>query len=164
MSGSALVIGGGVVGCASALSLARLGWRVELLEAGTVGGGCSHGNCGYVCPSHVLPLAVPGAVGTALRAMLRGDAAITIAPRLDPTLARWLFRFWKQCRNDLAVTSARGRHALLTSSRSLYEQLFREEGVDAHLEEKGLLLVYPNEREFQAHSETAAWLGTEFGI
>ena len=164
MNRRAVVIGGGVVGCASALSLARLGWQVELLESGTIGGGCSHGNCGYLCPSHVMPLAVPGAVGNALRQMIRGTGALQVAPRLDPTLARWLWRFWRQCRQDLAEKSARGRHALLTSSRALYDQMFRTEGVEGVIADRGLLLVYPNESEFAAHEKTAKWLKSEFGI
>ena len=57
-----LVIGGGVIGTACAYSLAKAGRTVTLVERGRHGGACSHGNCGYVCPSHVLPLAVPGAV------------------------------------------------------------------------------------------------------
>src|SRR4051794_12747906 len=65
----AVVIGAGVVGAASAYYLAEAGWDVTVIDRGTFGGGCSHGNCGYVCPSHVLPLAEEGALGRALGAM-----------------------------------------------------------------------------------------------
>ena len=58
-----VVVGGGVIGTACAYYLAKAGRRVTLLDRGRVGGGCSHGNCGYVCPSHVLPLAAPGRCG-----------------------------------------------------------------------------------------------------
>ena len=37
----------------------QAGWAVTVLD-GRFGAGCSHGNCGFVCPSHVLPLAEPG--------------------------------------------------------------------------------------------------------
>jgi D-amino-acid dehydrogenase len=57
--GRVVVIGSGVVGTACAYYLARSGWQVTLLERGDFGMGCSHANCGYVCPSHVLPLATP---------------------------------------------------------------------------------------------------------
>ena len=59
----AIVIGGGVIGAACAASLSQAGWQVTILERGEFGRGCSHGNCGFICPSHVLPLAEPGAIG-----------------------------------------------------------------------------------------------------
>ena len=63
----AVVIGGGVIGAASAHHLSKRGWDVTVLDASTFAGACSHGNCGLVCPSHVLPLSEPGAVRKALR-------------------------------------------------------------------------------------------------
>ena len=56
-----VVIGGGVIGASSAYFLRKAGFRVTLLEKDTLGSGCSHGNCGLVCPSDALPLASPGA-------------------------------------------------------------------------------------------------------
>jgi D-amino-acid dehydrogenase len=63
------VVGGGVIGVASAYYLARAGCAVTLVERDAVGMGCSHANCGLVCPSHVLPLAEPGALGQVLRTL-----------------------------------------------------------------------------------------------
>ncbi|MGI8561372.1 MAG: FAD-dependent oxidoreductase, partial [Luteimonas sp.] len=51
-----LVIGGGVIGLASALALTEAGRSVRVLEAQTVGSGSSHGNCGTITPSHAAPL------------------------------------------------------------------------------------------------------------
>ena len=164
MGGTAVVIGGGLIGCSSAFALTGRGLKVQVLDAGTIGGGCSHGNCGYLCPSHVMPLAVPGAVGQALRAMATGSPAIRIAPRFDRSLWNWLWQFWRRCRPELAAVSARGRHALLQSSRSIYERWFREEGIDGELDETGLLLVFKGEREFAAHRHLALRLQSEFGI
>ena len=163
MAGRVVVIGGGVVGTSTALSLADRGFSVELIEAGTVGGGCSHGNCGYLCPSHVRPLAVPGAVRGAISAWLAGSGALRIAPRFDPTLWRWLWSFARRCRAPLAEESSRGRHALLNSSRALYRRL-ETRGFEGELDETGLLLVYRSEREFEAHARTAELLKKEFAI
>ena len=71
MSRSVVIIGGGVIGAACAHYLVEDGWRVTILDRGRFGGGCSHGNCGLVCPSHVLPLAEPGAVRRSLWAMFQ---------------------------------------------------------------------------------------------
>ena len=53
------VVGGGVVGLATGHYLQKLGADPIIVEAGGVGGGCSRGNNGWVCPSVVD--AAPGA-------------------------------------------------------------------------------------------------------
>ena len=70
-SGRVIVVGGGVIGIASAYYLAKAGRDVTLIDRGEIAMGCSDGNCGLLCPSHVLPLAEPGAVSTALKALLK---------------------------------------------------------------------------------------------
>ena len=47
---SVLVIGGGIIGCASALELARRGCRVTVLERGTPGGEASSAAAGLLAP------------------------------------------------------------------------------------------------------------------
>ena len=51
-----VVIGGGVVGVASAYYLTRDGWDVTLLDKSGICAGSSYGNAGLVVPSHVVPL------------------------------------------------------------------------------------------------------------
>ena len=92
-----LILGGGVIGLASAWYLLAAGRGVTVLDQGTVGCGSSHGNCGTLTPSHATPLALPGTLGTALRWLLRPDAPLRIKPRADPALARWLFEFARRC-------------------------------------------------------------------
>src|SRR5690606_26189246 len=64
-----LILGGGAIGLATALSLLEAGRGVRVLEAGRVGGATSHGNCGTITPSHAPPLAAPGVPLRALRWM-----------------------------------------------------------------------------------------------
>ena len=102
-----LVVGGGVIGLAMRLALAEAGRSVRVLEAGTVGCGASHGNCGTITPSHALPLAAPGTIGRALRWMFTPDAPLYIQPRFDPALWAWLLRFAARC--NRARLAAGGR-------------------------------------------------------
>src|SRR3546814_11314852 len=69
-----LVVGGGLIGLASALALLDAGRSVRVLEANTAGCGSSHGNCGTITPSHAAPLTAPGKVAKALHWMLTPDA------------------------------------------------------------------------------------------
>ena len=88
-----IVVGAGVIGLAMrAGTAAKPGRRVRVIDAGRIGGGASHGNCGTITPSHAPPLAAPGMVAVALRWMLTPDAPLYIKPRIDPLLWRWLLR------------------------------------------------------------------------
>jgi len=160
----AIVIGGGVIGCATAYYLTQQGWQVRLLEANEIGRGCSHGNCGFICPSHVLPLTVPGAVWPVLRRMFRRDSAIYVKPRWDPALWGWLARFALGCRRGPMMSRAAARHALLASSMKLYRQLVADESLNLEWEDRGLLLVFKSPHEFAAHGKIAALVRDEFGI
>ncbi|KAF1020106.1 MAG: D-amino acid dehydrogenase 1 [Paracidovorax wautersii] len=100
----ACVIGAGIVGAACAYALAREGWRVTLVDAGTQPGeGVSKANGAQLSYSYVEPLATP----TALRALpswllssWRGDADSPLRwrPRADLGHGRWLMAFTQACR------------------------------------------------------------------
>src|SRR5437870_254277 len=120
---SVVVIGSGVIGASCAYFLARDGWRVTIIDSGEFGRECSHGNCGFVCPSHVLPLAVPGAVSGALKALLTPNAPLSIKPRFSPALWSWLYRFARRCNTADMLEAGKGIQALLNSSRLLYPEI-----------------------------------------
>src|SRR5262249_43406438 len=158
MSGSrgpAIVVGGGVIGAACAYYLVRSGWQVTVLDKGALGRGCSHGNCGFVCPSHVLPLAGPGAVQMALRSMLSRNAPFSIKPRFDPGLWRWLLHFAWRCNRRDMLEAGRAIQALLNSSRQLYDELLRTEPIDCEWQALGTLHVLESHEGMDHHAETA---------
>lgn len=163
MSGrTAVVVGGGVIGVGCAHYLQAAGWSVTVIDRHGVGQGCSHGNCGLVCPSHVLPLAEPGAVGQALRSLLNPDAPFRVKPRFDPGLWRWLWRFARRCNQADMVAAGRGIQPLLTSSRRLYQELIETTGLDCEWQVRGLLFVYQTRAAFEAYAATDRLLTETF--
>ena len=158
------IVGGGVIGCFAALHLARCGCRVTLVERDSLGSGASHGNCGYICPSHVHPLCGPGAVLSGLRTMAKFGGALSIPPRWDPTLWRWLTRFTRHCNaNDFQYASA-ARHTLLQSSRNQYQQIADQDAQRIGWRPSGLLTVYRSQRDFDAFRSTASQLRDDYGV
>ncbi len=149
-----LVLGGGVIGLACALELAKAGRAVTVLEQGEIGRGSSHGNCGTITPSHAPPLAMPGMVRKALGYMLAPDAPFHIKPRFDLELMGWLLRFARRCnwRDFRTVTRVKGE--LLTRSRERLAELVRDERLACEFEENGTLYVYRDVREL----ESSGWL------
>lgn len=160
----AIVVGGGAMGCASAYYLAKQGLRVRVVEAGRIGGGASHGNCGYICPSHALPLTAPGAVGKTIGSAFNPDAALYIKPRLDPALWSWLTRFASRCRTKPMMQAAQARNALLASSMSLYRELLADESIDVEWQDRGLLFVFKSAEEFEAYGTGVELARREFGV
>jgi D-amino-acid dehydrogenase len=140
-----LIVGGGVVGLACGLALQEAGRQVRVLDAGEIGQGSSHGNCGTLTPSHALPLAAPGAIGRALRWMLTPDAPLYVPPRLDPSLWRWLLRFAGRCTADACLRAARSRAALLQASRAAFPHWLADHGIACEFEEAGVDHVFRTE-------------------
>jgi D-amino-acid dehydrogenase len=159
-----LVVGGGVIGAACAHYLCRSGWQVTIVDQGGFGKGCSHANCGFVCPSHVLPLAAPGAVKDGLKALFQSEGPLSIKPRFDPALWSWLYHFARRCNQRDMLEAGRAIHALLNSSRSLYQQLMDEEPFDCEWQTRGLLFVFLTRKGMDHYGHTEKLVREAFNI
>lgn len=157
-----VVVGGGLIGTASALFLARAGWRVTLIERRAIGGGSSGGNCGLVYPSHILPLAEPGMVALGLKALLCRNAPLKIKPRLDPALWSWFLHFARHCNTRDMLASAGGIQPLLESSLGLFRRMVENEGLECEWERNGLLFVYESTAQLDAYAPTDQLLRASF--
>ncbi len=137
-----LIIGGGAVGVCAAYYLREAGNSVTLVERGEIGSGASYGNMGLVVPSHSVPLAAPGVVAQGLKWMFNPDSPFYIKPRLDRTLFRWLWEFWKassEVRMRKAIPLIRD---LSLQSLSLFDELDNLDGVEFDYQRRGVLGVY----------------------
>jgi D-amino-acid dehydrogenase len=159
-----VVIGGGVIGAFCAWYLTVAGRRVTILDRGEFGAGCSHGNCGYVSPSHVLPLTAPGQIRRGLKGMISRNTALRIHPRLSPSFWKWMARFALRCNRKDMLQAGRGRTALLESSRRLYEEVITSQSLQAQWTTDGLLFVYRDQPEFENYAATDNLLRNEFGV
>ncbi len=158
------ILGGGVIGMMSALELARAGQRVAILDRNRLGAACSHGNCGYVCPSHVLPLTRPGVLRENGFKVLSPRSALYIKPRLSPALMGWMLRFARRCNERDMLAAADALHPILESSRALYDELFASTGIACDFEAGGLQYVYETPTAHAAFGETAAMLHERYGL
>jgi D-amino-acid dehydrogenase len=141
-----VVVGGGAIGVSVAYDLALRGVRTTLVERGTLGGGCSWGNAGLICPSHSAPLATPAALAEGLRGLLRRDGVFSIAPR--PGTAGWLLRYAAACRAERA---GRGMHAIRTLSVASLELHAELAALGTGFERRGILSVFETEARLRSH-------------
>jgi len=159
---SAIVVGGGVVGACCAYYLQQSGRQVTIVDKNRFGAACSHGNCGFVCPSHVLPLAEPGAVRSTLKALLTPNSPFSIKPRLDFRLWTWLLNFARRCNARDMLAGGRALHGLLASSMQEFERLVGAGELHCEWQKKGLLFVYRDQKLFEEYGATNKLLAEKF--
>lgn len=154
------VIGGGVIGLCVAHYLERGGADVVLLERDLMGGGCSKGNGGWVCPSISRPLPAPGLTLTSLRWMLRADSPLYIKPSAMPRLMGWLWAFRGYCNAESYAAGVAALAALNAATDRLYRGL-AEDGMEFERAESGTILAYDDESELRRTEELLTRLGEE---
>lgn len=159
-----VIVGGGVIGTACAYYLAKAGHAVTVLDRGDIGGACSHGNCGYVCPSHVLPLAVPGAIWATMKTAFARNSPLKVRIGYALRNLGWFLRFARKCNTRDMMAAAVGIQSLLKSSRRMYDELLETEGFDVEWDTHGLLFVFQSEKAFHHYEATDKLLRTEFDM
>ena len=152
-----LIIGGGVIGICCAYFLARRGAKVTLLERGDLGAGASSGNAGTIAPGHP-PINRPGRLREAFRLLFDRTSPLYIPPRLDPSLARWLWRFRQYCTASHVRATMQALAPLGHITRSLFDQLVAGEGLDCDYRSQGYHEVFRTESGLAAAQHEAALL------
>jgi len=158
-----IIIGGGVIGAATAYYLKQKGWSVTIIDKDRFGYGASHGNCGLIAPDHILPLNSTDNLIKGLGWVFKKDAPLLIKPRLDPALAKWLIRFVLHCNQKDILVSAEGRAVIMQSAIELYCALIDEEALDCDWEVKGALHIFKSRKEFENYGSADA-LKKKFGV
>jgi D-amino-acid dehydrogenase len=100
------VVGGGMVGLATAWFLQERGAEVTVFERRHIAAGSSWGNAGWLTPALTTPLPGPAALRQGLRALTDPDSPVHVPLRPDVHLWRFLFGFARRC------TSHRWRRAM----------------------------------------------------
>jgi D-amino-acid dehydrogenase len=153
-----LIIGGGIIGLASAYYLAKAGQKVRLLEQDTVGAGASHGNCGLIVTSHLVPLCAPGTIRHETQRWLKGRSPLYIKLTPDKQRFWWLLNFARKCNRNHLTHAINAREQILNHSRALYAELFHEEQIECDWEEKGVLKIFKSRSAMQTYGKTNALL------
>jgi D-amino-acid dehydrogenase len=164
MSDRVAVVGGGVIGACAAYYLARDGFRVTVLDRGRFGAACSHANCGFICPSHVLPLATPGAIWSTLKTLFQRSSPLKVRPGVAIRNMGWFLRFAGRCNERDMLAAGRAIQALLNSARTLFDDLLRDERLECEWETRGLLFVFRTAEPFEHYARVDDLLRREFAL
>jgi D-amino-acid dehydrogenase len=137
-----LIIGAGVIGLQAAYHLRQQGRSVLVVDQNEPGSGSSHGNCGLISPSHVLPNTLPGLPWKAFKWMFQSNAPFKVSPQLDGDFLRWMWGFWRNCDMAQVRATAPAIARILASSRQLLAEQVAAEQMAIEYQENGCLYVY----------------------
>lgn len=144
-----VIVGGGLIGLCSALTLSAAGHRVTIIEREHLGAGAATGNAGELTPQQVAPLASPNTVRDIFAGLFTRSSYLSIAFSQLPRLAGFGIGFLRAAGGARA---ARGEAALAQFAGELLPALHRFAAVGADISGggSGYLMTCSDENELAA--------------
>jgi D-amino-acid dehydrogenase len=144
-----IVLGAGMVGVSAALHLQKRGRAVALIDRRGPGEETSHGNAGIIQREGVVPYPFPR------DPLLIAKYAFNLLPEANlhwsalPSLAPWLYRYWRASTPAQLAATARGARPLIERCILEHEALMREAGVVELMRRTGYLRLYRSPRALE---------------
>lgn len=150
------VIGAGVIGCATAYQLARIGHEVQLLDAAPqAAAGTSFANGAQLSYSYVDPLANPATFWSIPKLLLDIESPFGIQLRPSISQWKWIASFLLNCTPD---RSQQGSLALLSTaslSRATLDRWIAEDELDLAVQRTGKLVLSSTQKSLQRQAKQA---------
>lgn len=153
-----VIIGGGIIGLACAYYLTKKNTSVRIIEQKIIGSGASHGNCGLLYFSGVIPLCAPGAVGHEIYRTIFEQSPLYIKPALDFKLFKWLIKFAAHCNLSHMNLASKAKNEILRYSLDLFNSLFSDHTLECDFEKTGHLTLFRDKKYFQKYKSTNSYL------
>ncbi|GAB3300455.1 NAD(P)/FAD-dependent oxidoreductase [Parasphingorhabdus pacifica] len=142
-----VVVGGGVVGLASAYRLAKAGCEVVVLETRTVGSAASHGNAAKIALAESGPVPAPGVILQSLRWLLKPDSPLWIKPSLAPDFVKFMMAMARHC-NERDFRSGLQTHLRLASDAVDLLEDYAADGISFEMHKAGVLLAFETRQRY----------------
>ena len=148
------VIGAGVIGTCIAAKLVEDGHGVTLIDPLEPGRATSYGNAGGMAATSVTPLSMPGTIWKVPGWLADPLSPLTIRWSYLPTLAPWLWRFWRAGTPEKVEKQADAISALLKRTYTDWDPLWKAAGLDAMVKRDGCLCLYETRADYEADALT----------
>ena len=159
-----LVLGGGVIGVASAYYLARAGHEVEVVDRQSGPAlETSFGNAGEVSPGYSAPWAGPGVPIKAIKWMLMQHSPLVIWPMFDPAMWRWGLQMLANCTEKAYALNKSRMVPLAEYSRDCLKALRAETGIAYDDRAQGTLQLFRTQKQLDGIAGDVAVL-KQYGV
>jgi D-amino-acid dehydrogenase len=140
-----VVLGGGLMGVATAWYLAADGHEVTVIDREVgLAEGTSFANAGLVTPSDSGPWNAPGTLGLLVKYLGREDSPLLVRPAAVPGMAAWGLRFLWNSRAALYRRNTEANTHLALYNLALLQRLRTELGLAYDANTNGTLRVFAN--------------------
>jgi D-amino-acid dehydrogenase len=147
---SIAIIGGGIVGCATALALAHDGHRVTMFDPSAPGAGTSSGNAGGIVTGSVTPTATPDVLRALPSYLFDRTSPAVLRLRHSLKVLPWFFRFARAGLPAEVDRIAAALHPIVSRSLSAHLSLAAVAGAKALITHEGWLKVFASKQAFAA--------------
>ena len=159
-----LVLGGGVIGVASAYYLAKAGHEVEVVDRQSGPAlETSFGNAGEVSPGYSSPWAGPGVPIKAIKWMLMAHSPLVIWPLLDPAMWRWGAMMLANCTQKAYALNKSRMVPIAEYSRDCLKALRSETGIQYDDRAQGTLQLFRTQKQLDGIGDDVAVL-KQYGV
>ncbi|QRM53170.1 FAD-binding oxidoreductase [Sinorhizobium sp. BG8] len=159
------IVGGGIIGCATALHLIEQGHDVTVIERDAGGLPASVGNAGILAVPEIDPVARPGMLLAAPKWLLDPLGPLTIRWQDLPALTPWLARFLMSSRPANVEHARRSLLFLMKSAEDDHLNMGQMVGISGHIRSTGALTIFDTlvarDKAFAHEERTSALLGSK---
>ena len=148
-----VVVGGGVVGLASAYRLANAGCDVVVLEARATGSAATHGNAAKIALAETGPVPAPGVILQALRWMLKPDSPLYVKPSVAPAFVKFMLTMARYCTERDFRFGLQTHLRLAADATDLLDEYARD-GIDFEMHTAGVLLAFESRKRYEEHCQS----------
>ncbi|MDX3927750.1 MAG: FAD-dependent oxidoreductase [Shinella sp.] len=157
------IVGGGIIGCATALYLLEKGHSVTVIERDAGGLPASVGNAGILAVPEIDPIARPGMLLAAPKWLLDPLGPLTLRWQDLPSLMPWLMRFLLSARPAQVERTRQALLFLMKTALADHERMGEMVGISGHIRRTGALTVFDTEtardKAFLREEENARLVG-----
>ncbi len=159
-----LVLGGGVIGVASAYYLAKAGHAVTVVDRQSGPAlETSFGNAGEVSPGYSAPWAGPGVPIKAIKWMLMQHSPLVIWPMFDPAMWRWGVMMLANCTAKAYALNKSRMVPIAEYSRDCLKALRAETGIAYDDRAQGTLQLFRTQQQLDSIGGDVAVL-KQYGV
>jgi D-amino-acid dehydrogenase len=159
-----LVLGGGVIGVASAYYLAKAGHEVTVVDRQSGPAlETSFGNAGEVSPGYSAPWAGPGVPIKAIKWMLMQHSPLVIWPMFDPAMWRWGAMMLANCTAKAYALNKSRMVPIAEYSRDCLKALRAETGIAYDDRAQGTLQLFRTQQQLDGIGGDVAVL-QQYGV
>lgn len=116
------ILGAGIVGICTALSLVERGASVRIIDLGAPGQETSFGNAGVISPFSIIPQSLPGVWKKIPQMMFGGARPLSVRAAAWPRMVPWGLRFLKQGTEAKVRSAADAMEMLCAPTIDLYRR------------------------------------------